>query len=47
MGNLVDTLGQLLSVSDLSLEVYGNPSEELMKATEGMDIKVYGWFQKL
>ena len=41
MGNLGDTLGQLLSVSSFSGEVFGKPSEELINATQGLDIVVY------
>ena len=41
MGNLGDTLGQLLSVSEFSGEVFGNPSEELINATQGLDVVVY------
>ena len=44
IGNLGDLMGALLSVSDLSVEVYGSPSEQLLNATEGMDIKIYGAF---
>ena len=44
MGNLGETLGRLLGMADLSLELYGAPSEEIMRAVEGMDVKVYGHF---
>ncbi len=44
MGNLGDLLGELLAVSDLSLELFGQPSDKLMEATAGMDIKVYPFF---
>ena len=44
--NLGDTLGQLLAVSDMSVEIYGTPSEELVTATEGLDITVYTYFQE-
>lgn len=47
IGNLGETMGALLGVADLSLEVCGTPSEELAKATEGMDITVYSYFQGL
>ncbi len=47
MGNLGDTLGQLLSLSDFTGEFYGNPSQELMKAVEGFEIAYYGEWQKL
>jgi quinol monooxygenase YgiN len=41
MANLGETLGQLLSTGDFSAEVFGNPSEELLKASEGLDVAVY------
>ena len=44
MGNLGETLGHLLTLVDMSLEVYGTPSEQLLMATEGMDIKWYSSF---
>jgi quinol monooxygenase YgiN len=47
IANLGETMGALLALADLSLEVYGRPSEELVKATEGMDIRVYSYFQGL
>ena len=43
--NLGDTLGELLAVSDFSAEVCGSPSEELMNALKGMDIKTYSFLQ--
>ena len=45
--NLHEPLGALSSVSDLSGEVYGSPSPELLKAAEGMDIVIYTYFQGL
>ena len=45
IGNLGETMGALLGVTDLSLEIFGDPSEALMNATKGMDITVYGYFQ--
>ena len=47
MGNLGDILGRLLGMADLSLELYGAPSEEILQAVEGMDVKVFGYFQGL
>lgn len=41
MGNLGDTLGELLSCCDLSLEIYGTPSQEVLNALNGLDIKYY------
>jgi quinol monooxygenase YgiN len=45
VANLGDTLGELLAVSDLSLEVYGAPSSELLNALEGMDVSVHSYLQ--
>lgn len=47
LGNLGDRLGELLSVSDMSAEVCGTPSQELLKATEGIPKTVYSYFQGL
>jgi quinol monooxygenase YgiN len=41
MANLGSTLEELLAVCDLSVEVFGHPSAELMAATEGMSVGVY------
>jgi quinol monooxygenase YgiN len=45
VANLGDTLGELLAVSVLSLEVYGAPSSELLNALEGMDVSVHSFLQ--
>lgn len=42
--NLGDLLQQLVGTCDLSVEVYGTPSAELLKATEGIDTTVYSYF---
>ena len=47
MGNLGESLGALLGVCDMSLEIYGTPSPALMKALEGMDIGFYSYFHGL
>ncbi len=46
-GNLGEILGELLAVIDLSLIVYGEPSDKLKSAMEGLDIKYYSTLQKL
>ena len=43
--NLGETLGALMAVADLSIEVYGAPSAELLQAADSMGIMVYGYFQ--
>ena len=45
VGNLGDTFGALLGVSDFSAEVCGSPSEALLKATKGLDLTTYRQFQ--
>jgi quinol monooxygenase YgiN len=44
IANLGDTFEELLGVSNLSVEVCGTPSTELVKATEGLDVSVYSYF---
>jgi quinol monooxygenase YgiN len=44
LGNVGELLGQLLSMSDFELEVFGNLSEELKNAVEGMIPKVYSFY---
>ncbi|WP_088340448.1 putative quinol monooxygenase [Robiginitalea sediminis] len=41
MENVGPMLGQLLTISELSLQACGTPSEELKKASEGMAITYY------
>ena len=47
MANLGETLHALFSISDVSAEVFGNPSEALLNAAAGIDIKLYSHFQGL
>ncbi len=47
VSNLGDTLGALLGVSDMVVEIYGAPSQALLDATAGMDIRVYGYARGL
>ena len=47
MGNLGETLGALLSITDMSAEMYGNPSPELLTAIDGMGNPTYNYFQGL
>ena len=41
VGNLGDLLNQLLGASDLTLEVYGHPSEDLRGALAGFDTTIH------
>ena len=47
VGNLGEIFGRVSEIGDLSLEVYGNPSEELIAATAEMDIVTYSFYQGL
>ena len=46
-GNVGEHLQKVLEVADLSLELYGNPSEELKNAIEGLNPKIYPYFSGL
>ena len=37
--------GKIVALSDFSAEIYGQPSEELLQAISGLNIKVYTFFQ--
>ncbi len=45
VANLGETMGALLAVADITIEIYGTPSEELLQATKGLGIVVYTRFQ--
>lgn len=45
--NLGDLFGKVLQVADFSIEIFGNPSEELRKALAPMNAKIYSLFQGL
>ena len=47
LANVGALLGQILQVSDMSLEVFGNPSEELRTAIAPMNPKIYSYYQGL
>lgn len=47
MINLGENMSRLVSIADMSVEVYGTPSEKLLQAAKGMDMKVYSFFQKM
>lgn len=44
-GNVGELLGKLLQISDLSMEVYGDPSPELRKVMADMKAKSYSFYQ--
>lgn len=47
MGNLGDLLGKLMTVSDLTIEVFGDPSPALRQVGASVGAKIYSSFQGL
>jgi quinol monooxygenase YgiN len=47
VANLGDLLGKLMELGEMSLELYGSPNEELSKALEGMDAKIFPFYAGL
>ena len=47
LANVGSILGKALEMSDFSLEVYGEPSEELKSATASLNPKIYSFYQGL
>ncbi len=47
VANLGETFGELLSVCDMDLEVFGSPSAELVAATVELAPKIYSPFQRI
>jgi hypothetical protein len=45
IANLGETMGALLETCDLSIEVFGDPSPELVEATKALPTQVYSFFQ--
>ena len=41
MGNLGETLGELMAVCDMEFEVYGKPSQALIDAIAEMDVRIF------
>jgi hypothetical protein len=44
LGNI---MGALLETSSISGEIFGTPSPELMKAVEGLDVRIYSPYQSI
>lgn len=42
--NVGTQLGQLMELAEFKAEIYGNMSEHLKNAVQGLDIKVYSYF---
>jgi len=47
IANLGATLGDILGVCDMALEVYGSPSPDLVKAAASLAPKIYSPFQSI
>ena len=47
VANLGPTLGAVLNISDMALEIYGSPSADLVKATASLAPKIYSPFQSI
>jgi len=47
MANLGELFGKMLQISDMSLEVYGDPSEDVKKAIADMNGKLFSFHQGL
>ena len=45
--NLGELLGTLLEACDISVEIFGEPSTELVEATAGIPTKVYSFYHGL
>lgn len=44
IGNLGPLLEGLVQTCELSIEVYGKPSQELIDASAGLDLEIYDFF---
>lgn len=44
IANLGDAFGTLLGTCDVALEIYGDPSPELVAAAEGLSVEIYKFF---
>lgn len=47
VAHLGETFEALLEAADCTLELFGDPSPEVLEATEGLDVRVYGYLQGL
>lgn len=47
LGNIGELLGKILLIVDMSLEVFGNPSDDLRAAIAGMNSKIYSFYNGL
>ena len=47
VANVGDLLQKLMDLGEMSIELYGSPNEELSKALEGLDAKVFPFYSGL
>ena len=47
ISNVGELLGKLLEIGNLTIDVYGNPNAELLKATEGLQPKIVPFYAGL
>ena len=47
VANVGDLLQKLTNLGKMSIELYGNPNEELSKALEGLDAKIFPFYTGL
>ena len=45
--NFGDLLGRIVAISDLDIEIYGSPTDELLEAFAGLAPRVYSAFQSI
>jgi quinol monooxygenase YgiN len=45
--NIGDLAGKIMLLGEMMAEIYGEPSEELLKALKGLDLKVYSFYRGL
>lgn len=46
-GNVGELLGKVTEISELKIEIYGNPNEELLKMAKSMRIKIFPYYDGL
>jgi len=47
VANVGDLLQKLMGLGEMSIELYGNPNEELSKALDGLGAKIFPYFTGL
>ena len=47
VANVGDLLQKLMGLGEISLEVYGNPNDELLKMLDGMGARIFPYYTGL